>query len=74
MTGVRVRVHPHGTPLEREGVRRSNAKNESGLLPKFQNDLSESSYCVRARPRSCVSRLLAAEGESADANDGRART
>ena len=40
MIGVRVRVHPHGTPLEREGVRRSNAKNESGLLPKFQNDLS----------------------------------
>ena len=46
MIGVRVRVHPHGTPLEREGVRRSNAKNESGLLPKFQNDLSVSSYCV----------------------------
>ena len=47
MIGVRVRVHPHGTPLEREGVRRSNAKNESGLLPKFQNDLSVSSYCIR---------------------------
>ena len=78
MIGVRVRVHPHGTPLEREGVRRSNAKNESGLLPKFQNDLSVSSYLLRdARARSlasCVSGLLAAEGESADANVGHART
>ena len=52
MIGVRVRVHPHGTPLEREGVRRSNAKNESGLLPKFQNDECLSRVtCVCAETR-----------------------
>ena len=44
-------LHPHGTPLEREGVRRSNAKNESGLLPKFQNDECLSSMRVRAGGR-----------------------
>ena len=38
LIGAWVRVHPHDAPLEREGVRRNNAKNESGLLPKFQND------------------------------------
>ena len=51
LIGAWVRVHPHDAPLEREGVRRNNAKNESGLLPKFQNDecLSSISMYVRAQ-------------------------
>ena len=51
LIGAWVRVHPHDAPLEREGVRRNNAKNESGLLPKFQNDECLSSMRVRAGGR-----------------------
>ena len=61
LIGAWVRVHPHDAPLEREGVRRNNAKNESCLLPKFQNDECLSSMCVRrwqrreSRVRDCGS-------------------
>ena len=61
LIGAWVRVHPHDAPLEREGVRRNNAKNESGLLPKFQNDGCLSSMRVRrwqrreSRVRDCGS-------------------